>query len=139
MERFVNDPEGKLFLKQYLENKGYKVDIPTNPYSCFDLVASKNGKAFVFELKMRNCDSRKYGDSIVELDKIKNLKLLDFEKGTKSYIVNFFSDCFHVHPIDTFCDIQVHKARKTTQFENQEWTTKFYCSYRNGDKSRVDY
>lgn len=105
MERFKNDPEGKLFLKKYLEGRGYKVDIPTNPYSCFDLIASKNGKVFVFELKMRNCDSHKYGDSIVELDKIKNLKLLDFEKGTRSYVVNFFSDCFHAHPIDTFCDI----------------------------------
>lgn len=112
MDQFVRAPkdeedlEYKNLFTKYLEKRGYKVIEPKNPTSFFDLLATKgDNNVYIFELKRRWCDSSKYGDSIVELNKLTNLKKLDYAKNTKSFVVNLFEDCFHIHSTDELVEI----------------------------------
>lgn len=145
MDQFVRAPknesdlENKILFTRYLEKRGFKVIEPNNPMQYFDLIGIKDGIHYVFELKRRWFDSTQYGDTIVELNKITKLKQLDFEKGTKSYVVNLFKDCFHIHSIDEMVDIQVHQSPKSTYLENNTPIIKLFVSYKNTDKSRREY
>lgn len=133
------DLEYKGLFTKYLQKRGFEVIEPTNPISFFDLLAVKDNKYYVFELKRRWCDSNKFGDSIVELNKLTNLKKIDYEKNTKSFVVNLFKDCFHIHSIDEMVDIQVHKAPKTTYLEDGSPIIKMFASWKNTNKSKRFY
>ena len=75
-----SDPEGVQWFKGWLERNHYKnIQIPTNPYSPYDIEADKDSKHYIFELKNRPCTSYAFNDSIIELQKFNIIRWYDGE------------------------------------------------------------
>lgn len=129
-----NDPEGKIYFSNYLKSKGFNiVDLGTE-YSRYDIKATYNGNTYYFELKKRTVSSTDWNDSIIEKNKYDALDKLD----GKVYIVNLFTDCFHIFPLHSPHEEQNRYARKTTNWDRTK-INKIFISYPNSDKSRREY
>ena len=131
---FENDSEGKIYFSNYLKSKGFNIVNFGTEYSCYDIEATYNGDTYYFELKKRNNSSTDFGDTIIEKGKY---EALDKLKG-KVYIVNFFTDCFHIFPLHSSHEEQHRFARKTTNWDRTK-IHKIFISYPNSDKSRREY
>ena len=130
----MTDPEGKIFFADYLKSKGFDIVNFGTDYSCYDIEATHNGETYFFELKKRNNSSTDWGDSIIEKGKYEALDKLD----GKVYVVNLFTDCFHIFPLHADHEEQNRYARKTTNWDRTK-IHKVFISYPNSDESRREY
>lgn len=130
-----DDPEGILWFKSYLEkNRFTDIYIPTNPYSPYDIEADKDGKHYLFELKVRPCTSYAFNDSIIELQKFNILKGYDGEK----YVINFFKDCWYAHELLDEHEFQTHYAQRTNNW-NRDKVKKILVSYKHREENKHEY
>lgn len=130
-----NDPEGIYWFKEYLERHHFtNINIPDNQYCSFDIEADYRDKHYIFELKNRPCTSTAWNDSIIELSKFNILHHLDGEK----YIVNFFTDCWHIHNLESEHEEQHHFCQKTNNWSRNK-VRKILISYKNTNKTRREY
>lgn len=93
--RFASEEESKQYFVQYLKLKGYTNIHPTTQrYAYYDIEAEYNGMRYRFELKQRDFDSTKYGDSMMEVYKYNRFKE-DHDKGLfdKGVLISLFNDC----------------------------------------------
>ena len=102
----------------YLEDLGYTNVKESDKYDYYDVEAtSPEGRHILFELKNRTAikplDSTRYGDNIVQLDKLQHLLHLCNE-NTSAYVVNFFTDCAYINNIKKPYKIDKKKCSKTT-------------------------
>lgn len=131
----TTDPEGIQWFKEWLDRKGFtNITIPQNEFSYYDIEADKGDKHYIFELKSRPCTSYAFNDSIIELQKFNILKQFSGEK----YVVNFFTDCFHIHELGSQHEFQDHFAQATNNW-NRNKIRKVLVSYKNTNKSRKEY
>lgn len=131
----ANDTEKKLYFKEYLESQGFtNIDIPSDPYCIYDISGTLDNTEYYYELKVRSVTSTQYGDSIIELSKYNNLKGLQ----SPVYVVNFFTDCFHIHPLLSEHENQDHYCQKTNNWDRHK-IRKVLISYKNTNKSRREY
>ena len=130
-----DDKEGKTFFSHYLEERGYDyVSIPDAVFCPYDIEAYKDGVRYIFELKNRPITSTKYGDSIIDSGKYTKLSQLD----AKVYVVNFFTDCFHIHKLDSFDEKQNHMCQKTNNWDRTK-VPRILISYKNKPTTRYEY
>ena len=130
-----NDIEGKIFFSHYLESKGYDhISIPDAVFCPYDIEAYRNGQRYIFELKNRTVTSTQYGDSIIDSGKYSKLSQLD----AKVYIVNFFTDCFHVHKLDSYDERQNHMCQKTNNWDRTK-VPRILISYKNKQSTKYEY
>lgn len=129
-----NDPEGKEFFKRYLQSNGFEDINTTSKMAFYDMYAKKDGITYFFELKYRPITSTQWGDSIIESIKYDKLKTL----GDNVYVVNFFTDCFHIHKLDSQYQLQEWMCQKTNNWDRHK-VRKVLVSYTNTDKTRRGY
>lgn len=113
-----SNKEGKEEFISFLSHSGYTdITISDNPLCTYDVKAVFNGVTYYFELKNRNyrhpCRSDKYGDNIIQLDKLERMLSLQ-DENHRCVIVNFFDDCVYINPISRPYTIQKHNCCKTT-------------------------
>ena len=87
----------------YLTQLGYTNVKESDKYAYYDVEAtSPEGRHILFELKNRTALkpllSTRYGDNIIQLDKLQHLLHLCNE-NTSAYVVNFFTDCAYINNI----------------------------------------
>lgn len=103
----------------YLEKIGYRNVKATDKRCFFDVEAYDpvHKKRILFELKNRTTikplESTRYGDNIIQLDKLQHLLHLCNE-NTSAYVVNFFTDCAYINNIKKPYKIDKQKCCKTT-------------------------
>lgn len=130
-----SDPEGVQWFKGWLERNHYKnIQIPTNPYSPYDIEADKDSKHYIFELKNRPCTSYAFNDSIIELQKFNILRWYDGE----IQVVNFFYDCFYVNHIMDDHEFQTHYAQRTNNWSRDK-VKKILVSYKHKEENKHNY
>lgn len=131
----ITDPEGVLWFKSYLESKHFEnIHIPEDKFSPYDIEADKDGKHYIFEIKNRSCTSTTWNDSIIESTKFNVLHHLKGEK----YVVNLFTDCFHIHNLESEHEEQHHMCQKTNNW-NRNKVHKILISYKNTQQSKREY
>lgn len=131
----ITDPEGIQWFKEYLERNHFKnIEIPTNPYSPYDIEADKDGKHYIFEIKNRPCNSYAWNDSIIELQKFNILKGYSGEK----YVVNFFYDCWYIHDLFEEHEFQTHYAQRTNNWSRDK-VKKILVSYKHNESNKHNY
>lgn len=134
MNRFTNDPEGLIFFKNYLQNHHFTdIIIPEDEYNSYDIEGVYNGKKYRFEIKLRPIKSTQWNDSIIELYKYNILSVFD-----DVYIVNLFTDCFHIHPLRSEHELQTHQAQRTNNWSKDK-IKKILVSYKNTNKTMRSY
>ena len=103
----------------YLTQLGYTNVKESDKYDYYDVEAYDPvyKKRILFELKNRTAikplESTRYGDNIVQLDKLQHLLNLCNE-NTSAYVVNFFTDCAYINNIKKPYKIDKQKCCKTT-------------------------
>lgn len=120
IEKPNSNTEGKEEFSRWLTNNSYEnVSIPSTRGCTYDVEAEFNGVIYYFELKNRNyrhpCKSDKYGDNIIQLDKLERLLTLQ-DENHRCFVVNFFDDCVYINPISRPYTIQNHNCCKTTMW-----------------------
>lgn len=131
----TTDPEGKIWFSEWLDKKHFtNITIPTDPHCYYDIEADKDGKHYIFEIKNRPCSSVAWGDSIIELSKFNILKTFSGEK----YIVNFFTDCFHLHHLESDHQLQNRFCQRTNNWDRNK-IKKVLVSYKNTNKTKHEY
>ena len=131
----TDDIEGKQYFSQYLKHNGYDhISIPDAIFCPYDIEAYKGGVRYIFELKNRPITSTRYGDSIIDSGKYNKLSKLDADV----YIVNFFTDCFHIHRLDSFDEKQNHMCQKTNNWDRTK-VARTLISYKNKSTTRYEY
>lgn len=137
MNEWKNDSEGKIFFIDKLEKSGFNNVTTTDQYSYYDIEGEWNGIKYYFELKNRPCESTLYNDSIIEKTKYDNLYQLNKEHNSV-FIVNFFTDCYHIHHLLSPHTTQNHYCQKTNNW-NRTKVPKTLISYMNTNKTRREY
>ena len=131
----IADPEGIQWFKSYLEENRYtNINIPTNPYSPYDIEADKDGKHYLFEIKNRPCTSTAFNDTIIELMKFNILRGYNCEK----YVVNFFKDCWYINNLLDEHEFQTHYAQRTNNW-NRDKVKKILVSYKHKEENKREY
>ena len=103
----------------YLTQIGYTNVKESDKYDYYDVEAYDPvyKKKILFELKNRTAIkpllSTRYGDNIIQLDKLYHLLHLCNE-NTSAYVVNFFTDCAYINNIKKPYKIDKQKCCKTT-------------------------
>ena len=103
----------------YLTQLGYTNVKESDKYDYYDVEAYDPvyKKRILFELKNRTALkpllSTRYGDNIIQLDKLQHLLNLCNE-NTSAYVVNFFTDCAYINNIKKPYKIDKRKCCKTT-------------------------
>lgn len=126
----------------YLEDLGYTNVKESDKYAYFDVEAiAPSGKKILFELKNRTAikplESTKYGDNIIQLDKLQHLLHLCNE-NTSAYVVNFFTDCAYINNIKKPYKIDKKKCSKTT-FWGGERIEKQLVSWNHSVCDKIEY
>lgn len=138
----ISNSEGKDEFAEFLSDSGYiNITIPSDRHCTYDLSAERDGVTYYFELKNRNyrrpCQSDKYGDNIIQLDKLERLLSLCNENH-RCYIVNFFDDCVYINSISRPYEIQKHNCCKTTSWGGP-WIEKQIVSWSHSVCQRIEY
>ena len=102
----------------YLTQIGYTNVKESDKYAYYDVEAyNPSGRKILFELKNRTAIkpllSTRYGDNIIQLDKLEHLLHLCNE-NTSAYVVNFFTDCAYINNIKKPYKIDKQKCSKST-------------------------
>ena len=126
----------------YLTQLGYTNVKESDKYDYYDVEATNSsGKRILFELKNRTAikplDSTRYGDNIVQLDKLQHLLHLCNE-NTSAYVVNFFTDCAYINNIKKPYKIDKKKCSKTT-FWGGERIEKQLVSWNHSVCDKIEY
>ena len=134
-----DDPEGIQWFKSYLEKNRYtNINIPTNPYSPYDIEADKDGKHYLFEIKNRNrykiTNSYDWGDTII--DQSKYIILSTYKDQV--YVVNLFNDCMCIHKLEDEHEFQTHYAQRTNNW-NRDKIKKILVSYKHREENKQEY
>lgn len=108
----------------YLTQLGYTSVKESDKYAYYDIEAtSPEGRHTLFELKNRTAikplESTRYGDNIIQLDKLQHLLNLCNE-NTSAYVVNFFTDCAYINNIKKPYKIDKQKCCRTTFWAARE-------------------
>ena len=136
-----DDPERKHFFKKWLKDRGYRdVTIIDWKYSPYDIYAKDaQGNDCVYELKCRDkyndTSSTDYGDSIIDENKYNELSQLPY----KVYIVNFFTDAFYIHSLDSECESQHYPRCRANMDWDRHIVSKYIVSYNNKNGKRYEY
>lgn len=126
----------------YLTQLGY-TNVKESDKRCFFDVEATNssGKRILFELKNRTAikplESTRYGDNIIQLDKLQHLLRLCNE-NTSAYVVNFFTDCAYINNIKKPYKIDKQKCCKTT-FWGGARIEKQLVSYDHSVCDKIEY
>ena len=131
-----SDAREKELLSNYLKYKrGHTVIIPDDPYCRYDVESWKDGKRYVWEIKSRTCDSKKYGDTIIESGKLAAL----LEEHCTAYVVNIFTDgVTTVADIsETPYELQNRYCQKTAWWGGGK-KSKILVSFKNEDCMKID-
>lgn len=134
----------------YLEDLGYTNVKESDKYAYYDVEAiapdgatssSPEGRHILFELKNRTAIkpllSTRYGDNIIQLDKLQHLLNLCNE-NTSAYVVNFFTDCAYINNIKKPYKIDKQKCCKTT-FWGGARIEKQLVSYDHSVCDKIEY
>ena len=127
----------------YLEKIGYRNVKATDKKCFFDVEAYDpvHKKRILFELKNRTTikplESTRYGDNIIQLDKLQHLLHLCNE-NTSAYVVNFFTDCAYINNIKKPYKIDKQKCCKTT-FWGGSRIEKQLVSYDHSVCDKIEY
>ena len=126
----------------YLEDLGYTNVKESDKYAYYDVEAtSPEGRHILFELKNRTAIkpllSTRYGDNIIQLDKLQHLLHLCNE-NTSAYVVNFFTDCAYINNIKKPYKIDKKKCSKTT-FWGGARIEKQLVSYDHSVCDKIEY
>ena len=126
----------------YLEKIGYRNVKATDKRCFFDVEATNSsGRRILFELKNRTTikplDSTRYGDNIIQLDKLQHLLHLCNE-NTSAYVVNFFTDCAYINNIKNPYKIDKQKCCKST-FWGGARVEKQLVSYDHSVCDKIEY
>lgn len=131
---FEGDSEGTNYFKHYLENHNLtNVNITSDPFAAWDIDATYNGNVYYFELKKRDIDSYKWGDSICEQHKVDAVP-----DKNRAYLVNLFTDCITIIPLTAEHEVQHKRCQKTNNWDKTK-VMKNLLSYKNEDKYRHKY
>lgn len=135
-----NDPEGKILFKKWLERRDFKeVNYKYDNLCHFDITACKNNVKYVFELKKRPIKSDLWGDNIIQEDKYNFLLPYDNDSDNqKVYIVNLFTDCMYINPLQAPHECQKKYCQKTNNW-NRNKVEKILISYPHQNKFRFEY
>ena len=127
----------------YLEKIGYRNVKASDKYDYYDVEAYDPvyKKRILFELKNRTALkpllSTRYGDNIIQLDKLYHLLHLCNE-NTSAYVVNFFTDCAYINNIKKPYKIDKQKCCKTT-FWGGARIEKQLVSYDHSVCDKIEY
>ena len=127
----------------YLEKIGYRNVKASDKYDYYDVEAYDPvyKKRILFELKNRTALkpllSTRYGDNIIQLDKLQHLLHLCNE-NTSAYVVNFFTDCAYINNIKKPYKIDKQKCCKTT-FWGGARIEKQLVSYDHSVCDKIEY
>ena len=132
------DPEGKETFKEWLIKRDFKdVNIVADELCHYDIISQKNGVKYVFELKKRPIRSDVWNDNIIQQDKYEYLLPMD-KDNQKVYIVNLFTDCMYINPLQYDHEEQHKYCQKTNNWDRTR-VLKTLISYKHINKHRYEY
>lgn len=133
MYNFTDDIEGTKFFSKYLIKNGFYNIQTTAEFCGHDLEADYKGKTYYFELKRRDISADTWGDSICEQHKIDSTP-----DPNRTYLVNFFTDCFTIIPITAQHETQSKMCQKTNNWNRKKVLKNLLC-YPNKKEYRHNY
>ena len=136
----ITDPEGIRWFEGWLERRGFNnIIIAPDPYSPYDLSATKNDINYLFEIKNRNrykiTNSYDWGDTII--DQSKYIILSAYKDQV--YVVNLFNDCMCIHKLEDEHEIQHQPHCKANMNWDRRITSKNLISYKNKPNNCYKY
>lgn len=139
---FNTERESIAWFMGFLEGKGFiniKETQSEDKFCYYDIEAELPTKKGItrwrFELKRRNFDSEKYGDTIIEKSKydkfVEDIRNGIMEQGR---IVSFFTDVMVIDNVLNAYDVDFKMSGKTTDFNDKRLVQKTFVHYINGKK-----
>lgn len=128
----AGDEKSKLFFKLKLEQNGFTVydwdSKIEKGVKRGDLIATKNGKTYYFELKQRYVRSDKFNDIMITLDK---QWLVDTYGDNVFFVFFYINGVGYVLKANTPPDeTGTQYMKETTRFRNNEPVLKHYASWK---------
>lgn len=119
----------------YLVKRGFTNVLDTEKkfndrFHCYDIYGEYNDLKIGFEVKVRSCNSTKYGDAVIEYNKYKAIKeKIKSREIDYAYLVYLFADkSYIIRLTDDF--IQESVTAKRTTYWTSNYIDKTFISYK---------
>ena len=134
MRPFSALDEGKCWIMRLLGENGFYDIRETSQFAHWDVEATYKGERYIFELKNRDFPSWKYGDAILEVEKVRHMT----ETPYKAIFINFWTDKWCMIDVRTLpYDVEYRNHQATTRFGNSRVIRTPQATWRNIKK--LDY
>lgn len=138
--KFSTEQESINYVVDELQDRGWTCNPTqaTNKYSYFDIDGVVKGNNYRIEVKRRDMDADKYGDTIIEGYKVNKFnQAIKDNEIKRGYLITLFNDCWTVSDISNPMYSSVKQAQHTTEFDDNRIVDKQFVHY--GQHKRFEY